>query len=262
MALATKRLVKDLKDLERNPLKENGIFHLFNDDNIFNIKALIVGPGDTPYEKGFFFFDIVVGEEYPFKPPSVKFCTQNGNIRYNPNLYVNGKVCLSILNTWDGPKWTSTQSLSSILLTLQSILNEFPLQNEPGFDRETGIKSINYNEVIQHETLRFSVFELLKGPPHSFEIFLPIMEDYFIQNFEWYINKLQKLSEEYKNKQYFVSQVYALQCQNMYVELLSECVKRYSTLKDKYNIKNPFNIKKKLSDKKNDEVKELEENYK
>ena len=55
MALATKRLVKDLKDLEKNSLKDNGIFHIFNEDNIFNVKALIIGPEDTPYEKGFFF---------------------------------------------------------------------------------------------------------------------------------------------------------------------------------------------------------------
>lgn len=236
MALAIKRLVKDLKDLEKNSLKDNGIFHIFNEDNIFNVKALIIGPEDTPYEKGFFFFDIIVGEEYPFKPPTVKFCTQNGNIRYNPNLYVNGKVCLSILNTWDGPKWTSTQSLASILLTLQSIINEYPIQNEPGFEKETGIKSINYNEVIQHETLRFCVFEQIKSPPNSFEVFKPIMEQFFIQNFDWYLNKLQKLSEKYNKKQYFVSQVYALQCQNTYSELLTECVNRYTFLREKYEI--------------------------
>ena len=54
-ALATKRIIKDLKDLEKNSLKELGIYHLLNEDNIFNIKALIIGPKDTPYENGFFF---------------------------------------------------------------------------------------------------------------------------------------------------------------------------------------------------------------
>ena len=178
----------------------------------------------------------MITNEYPFKPPVVKFCTQDSNIRYNPNLYVNGKVCLSILNTWDGPKWTSTQSISSILLTLQSILNDYPLQNEPGFEGDKSIKSINYNEVIQHETLRFSVFELLKNPPRNFETFLPIMENYFIDNFDNYVALLQNNEKKYKEKNFFISQVYALNCQNKYKELLKESVVRYSNLKKKYKL--------------------------
>lgn len=237
-SIATKRLLKDLKNLEKNPIKENGIYHIVDEDNLYNIKALIIGPSDTPYEKGFFFFELIFDNEYPFKPPVVKFCTQNGNIRYNPNLYTNGKVCLSMLNTWEGPKWTSTQSLSSILLTLQSILNEFPLQNEPGFENDKGLKSIYYNEVIQHETLNFTVFKLLKEPPRNFNEFLPIIEDYFINNFEWYIEKLKNLNETYKKKQYFVSPVYAISCQNKYDILLLECVERYSFLKEKNKINN------------------------
>ena len=238
-SIATKRLIKDLKTLERNPLKENGIYHIFDDDNLYNVKALIIGPLDTPYENGFYFFDLIFDNEYPFKPPTVKFCTQNGNIRYNPNLYTNGKVCLSILNTWEGPKWSSTQSISSILLTIQSILNEYPLQNEPGFENDKGLRSSQYNEVIQHENFRFSVYELLKNPPVSFEKFKPIMDNYFIQNFEWYMEKLKNLNETFKNKQYFISPVYALSCQNKYNELLTNYVQKYSILKEeKYKTNN------------------------
>ena len=52
--------------------------------------------------------------------------------RFNPNFYRNGKVCLSILNTWEGEKWSSCQSIRSILITLQMTMNETPLLNEPG----------------------------------------------------------------------------------------------------------------------------------
>ena len=63
----------------------------------------MIGPDNTPYSYGFYLFNIFIPEEYPFKPPTVKIYTQNENkTRFNPNLYVNGKVCLSILNTWTG----------------------------------------------------------------------------------------------------------------------------------------------------------------
>ena len=62
--------------------------------------AMIIGPDDTPYEGGFFYFHIVLPKNFPMEPPSVKFLTQGNNVRFNPNLYINGKVCLSVIGTW------------------------------------------------------------------------------------------------------------------------------------------------------------------
>lgn len=62
------------------------------------IHALITGPFDTPYEGGFFYFLIRCPPDYPIRPPRVKLMTTGGGqVRFNPNLYRNGKVCLSIL---------------------------------------------------------------------------------------------------------------------------------------------------------------------
>jgi ubiquitin-protein ligase len=58
--------------------------------------------------------------------------TNDGSTRYNPNLYKCGKVCVSILNTWSGDKWSACQTINSILLTLCSLLNNMPFLNEPG----------------------------------------------------------------------------------------------------------------------------------
>ena len=64
----------------------------------FQIHALITGPFDTPYEGGFFYFLIRCPPDYPIRPPRVKLMTTGGGqVRFNPNLYRNGKVCLSIL---------------------------------------------------------------------------------------------------------------------------------------------------------------------
>lgn len=64
----------------------------------FQIHALITGPFDTPYEGGFFYFVIRCPPDYPIRAPRVKLITTGDNqVRFNPNLYKNGKVCLSIL---------------------------------------------------------------------------------------------------------------------------------------------------------------------
>ena len=56
------------------------------------LRALILGPEDTPYANGCFVFDIWLPPEYPKKPPEVKFLTTGGGkYRMNPNLYNCGK---------------------------------------------------------------------------------------------------------------------------------------------------------------------------
>lgn len=64
---------------------------------------MIAGPEGTPYAGGLFEFDCFLPLDYPQKPPLVHLrTTGNGIVRFNPNLYANGKVCLSLLGTWPG----------------------------------------------------------------------------------------------------------------------------------------------------------------
>ena len=67
------------------------------------MKALMFGSSGTPYAHGAFIYDIHADDTYPTKPPKVNLMT-NGNktVRFNPNLYSNGYVCLSLLGTWSG----------------------------------------------------------------------------------------------------------------------------------------------------------------
>ena len=89
--ICIKRILTDIKELSE---EYNEYIHIYyNENNLKNIKALIIGPKDTPYEDGFYFFDINIPDTYPFNHPSVDFKTINGDIRFNPNLYETGKVC-------------------------------------------------------------------------------------------------------------------------------------------------------------------------
>ncbi|KAF2446851.1 UBC-like protein [Karstenula rhodostoma CBS 690.94] len=99
------------------------------------IKAMIIGPEGTPYENGLFEFDIFCANNYPNEPPQVKFkTTGNGTASFNPNLYSDGKVCLSLLGTWEGEPWNPAEStLLQVLVSIQAmILCEDPWYNEPG----------------------------------------------------------------------------------------------------------------------------------
>jgi hypothetical protein len=84
---------------------EGGVAAWANEMNARNGKAMIIGPADTPYAWCPLVFSIDCPTDYPFSSPAVCFMTSDGVTRFHPNLYVNGKVCLSILGTWSGPPW-------------------------------------------------------------------------------------------------------------------------------------------------------------
>lgn len=136
------------------------------------ITALVVGPPGTPYANAMLLFRIIIDNAYPNHCPTVKcLSTDGGTIRLNPNLYSNGKVCLSILGTWGGEShesWRSTYSVLYILRCLQSmVLTEAPFFNEPGFEKEMyrvsyGPHSIEYSKKIAHESLRIGVCIVLE----------------------------------------------------------------------------------------------------
>ena len=142
------------------------------------LRALIFGPDDTPYANGCFVFDILL-QQYPKQPPKVKFVTTGGGkYRMNPNLYEDGKVCLSLLGTWSGPAWQPGEStLLQVLVSIQSlILVPDPYFNEPGWECQRGTEngkklSQDYNNKIREYTLRAAIFPFLEsgGPYPEFQ---------------------------------------------------------------------------------------------
>ncbi len=65
--------------------------------------------------------------------------TGQGAVRFNPNLYNSGHVCLSLLGTWSGPGWDAQNStLLQVLVSLQSlVMVPDPYYNEPGYSYMT-----------------------------------------------------------------------------------------------------------------------------
>lgn len=121
------------------------------ESDVRQVKALIIGPPQSPYEYGFFEFAIRFNSDYPLKPPKVDAKTTNGGrCRFNPNIYAQGKVCLSILGTWHGEKpgeeWSSAQGLESILWSIQSLMSNNPYENEPGYENAKTVDDKRMND--------------------------------------------------------------------------------------------------------------------
>ena len=229
MDISVKRILKDIKDLEQSNLNSHGIYHYIFNDDIYNIKVLMIGPSSTPYEFGFYFFNIVMPNDYPFSPPKVTYCTQNGKTRFNPNLYVNGKVCLSIINTWSGPRWTSCNTISSVLLSIQALVFvENPLHNEPGYEKETGIRNDNYNQLVLYANFKTAIHKMILNPPSTFEEFNSITIKSFIDNYEKIIKKIEK-NKKFHNK-FLNLQIYSMNEKLNYIDLKQSIEDLYNNI--------------------------------
>jgi ubiquitin-protein ligase len=138
---AIRRIGRDIKDILKEP--HENIVYIHSTTKVNVGYAMVVGTRDSPYFCVPMFYRIEFPEDYPHAPPKMKFLTQsapNGTyVRMHPNYYVNGKCCLSILNSWSGEKWTGCQTLRSLLMTVLMTLTEDPLTNEPGYSTHKDI---------------------------------------------------------------------------------------------------------------------------
>ena len=158
----SKRLFKDVESVQAAALKAQGLFYWFDEGNIQKGKALLLGHDGTPYEGLLGSFDFTIPADYPFAPPQVVWTTSDGKTRFHPQLYVGGKVCLSILGTWSGPGWSSMMNLESVLQILQSLFVENPLACEPGYEKGTleDAKFKNYRDNVEHQVVKY-MFQMI-----------------------------------------------------------------------------------------------------
>ncbi|QQP48562.1 Ubiquitin conjugating enzyme, partial [Caligus rogercresseyi] len=107
-----RRLMRDFKRLQEDP--PAGVSGAPGENNIMVWNAVIFGPHDTPFEDGTFKLTMEFSEEYPNKPPLVKFLSK----MFHPNIYADGGICLDILQN------RPTYDVSAILTSIQSLLSD------------------------------------------------------------------------------------------------------------------------------------------
>ncbi|KAI3449244.1 hypothetical protein Pfo_005909 [Paulownia fortunei] len=119
-SMASKRILKELKDLQKDPPTSCSAGPVGED--MFHWQATIMGPQDSPYAGGVFLVTIHFPPDYPFKPPKVAFRTKV----FHPNINSNGSICLDILKE----QWSPALTISKVLLSICSLLTD-PNPDDP-----------------------------------------------------------------------------------------------------------------------------------
>jgi ubiquitin-protein ligase len=157
------RLAQEIADLSNSLPNEhtNAIFVRVDETRVDIMKAIICGASSTPYAHGCFEFDLYFDSRYPQTPPKCQLVTTgSGAVRFNPNLYADGKVCLSLLGTWRGSStenWDAKFStILQVLMSIQAIImSEEVYYNEPGYEHEAGTtegeaKNEAYSNIVRY----------------------------------------------------------------------------------------------------------------
>jgi ubiquitin-conjugating enzyme E2 Z len=207
------RLLRDVKTLMKTPLTDNGIFYVHDDVEVLKGYAMIVGPKDTPYFGGYYLFSLNYPTDYPHSPPKVTYHTNGDGIRFNPNLYKCGKVCISLLNTWRGEQWTSCQTISSVLLTLCTLLCKDPLLNEPGINN-THKDFDTYSRIIEYKNIEIAYLHMINKDERvfspQFDVFYRYMKEYFYKNADAIAENLEKHKNESSQPEIIATGIYSM----------------------------------------------------
>ena len=219
---------KDVKLIQKMKLSDLGIHVEFNEDDIMKAKAILIGPKDTPYENGILYFLIEFPKEYPYKPPKIGYLSHS-RYRIHPNLYVGkscdnhlGKVCLSSINTWSGPKWTPVMHLGSVLLSIQSILDNNPIQNEPGYENMDDWRNKIYNRIVEYNTYEYLILRNGFDIHPRFKSFCPEINDHLTKNKKEILENMKDLSEKHKVIENIHTSIYRINCRTDYNKLYND----------------------------------------
>ncbi|KAK5648241.1 hypothetical protein RI129_003133 [Pyrocoelia pectoralis] len=118
------RLLREIAKITGSPPK--GISLTSKDETLTAFEGSIIGPENTPYYKGIFNLEILIPENYPFSPPSMKFLTK----LYHPNIDENGRICLDLIKMPPKGNWKPTIGLEGLLIAVKMLL-EHPNPDDP-----------------------------------------------------------------------------------------------------------------------------------
>lgn len=157
---ALKRLRNELRQIKKNGI-EGARVKLTDENNIAEWEVGIFGPPGTLYEGGFYKLWMRFPSDYPSAPPTLQFQHR----MWHPNIYANGRVCMSILDPHSSPIWCSVAyspdlSVTTIILSLISLLDDPNLSSladlEAGSMYEKWLESNGRYEIYENKIRRLA----------------------------------------------------------------------------------------------------------
>jgi len=227
------RILLEIMDLDQLSREESSLFRLvWCPTGPFQLLRLLLYSSNDPYFGGMFEFHVYFPMEYPHVPPSVQFITTaGGTVRFNPNLYTCGKVCLSLLGTWSGEPWNpSVNNMMHVVLALSvMIFTNQPLQNEPAYssmvyfdpscsaETESETDNITSKELLMVRKYKFQLrymtlqHAILAPLVNTDSIFYPAVWDLFQKNQKTILHQLDRVLQQARDEKSFTP-LYQAKC--------------------------------------------------
>ncbi|TKA28804.1 hypothetical protein B0A54_15993, partial [Friedmanniomyces endolithicus] len=156
-----KRVQKEHRILQKPAALPSGVYVRTWESRLDLLRVLFIGPAETPYAQAPFVMDFHLPPTFPAEPPLAFFYSWPGEAglggvgRVNPNLYEDGKICLSLLGTWEGSKTEGWNNHSTILQVVVSLLGlvlvKEPYFNEAGYETLAGLESSRRPSALYNE---------------------------------------------------------------------------------------------------------------
>ncbi|ODV93936.1 hypothetical protein PACTADRAFT_51681 [Pachysolen tannophilus NRRL Y-2460] len=126
---AASLLLRQFRELT-DPKKGVPSFHIeLENDNIFlwNVGVMVLNE-ESVYNGGYFKAQMKFPSDFPFSPPTFRFTPPI----YHPNVYRDGRLCISILHQGGDPTseepdsetWSPAQTVESVLISIVSLLED------------------------------------------------------------------------------------------------------------------------------------------
>jgi ubiquitin-protein ligase/Mg-chelatase subunit ChlD len=110
---ATRCIMRQYVDFMSNPVEGCTVY--VNEENCFGWKAVMTGL-PYPYDGGIWVLTIDFPQDYPFKPPRIKFSTPV----YHCNINNDGNICLDLLKD----RWSPAITISAAMRSIKELLFE------------------------------------------------------------------------------------------------------------------------------------------
>lgn len=242
-----RRLFTEILDLEMFSQEEKNFYFAWAPES-FQLLKFIVSSENDPYYGGMYEFHVFFPESYPLEPPKVQFVTtSSGTVRFNPNLYADGKVCLSLLGTWSGEQWNpvTNNTLHIIQAIRVMILTDQPIQNEPAYSSDIYYDSSKdtpeilmvkkYKFQIKYHVLYYAIMDHLCETSSSSTLFQPLYREFFSRKKTAILQSCQSYLDASKDSERFSKIIGAQSFQSNNESIFHDYHSRMETLLQELN---------------------------